>query len=168
MACLSQTYLGASLDCGNSGGIQAIYISSVLNVTVGVPSGSTISGITMQTGKFAKFSTRRGNSDMKITADGDDKAGTKQVTTEVTAQFNHMSPELRLELQKLLNDNVYVIVLDENGKYHFIGYGSYAMVTGGGGTGADMNSANMYNVSIKAITKEVPYFLDATAVSSAI
>ena len=134
MAC-SITLTGASLECGNVGGIKTLYIAPIEDVaSIGVPVAGVIPTITMVSTKtFKKYSFRRGNANYVSNLSKDDKAGTVYVTTDTTVQLNKMTVALRNEMVQLTKGQFYVIVEDENSELWFIGYGSYNSATTGAG-----------------------------------
>lgn len=170
MAC-SITLTGASLECGNVGGIKTLYIAPIEDVaSIGVPVAGVIPTITMVSTKtFKKYSFRRGNANYVSNLSKDDKAGTVYVTTDTTVQLNKMTVALRNEMVQLTKGQFYVIVEDYNGELWFIGYGSYnSATTGVGQTGAEMGEGNFYNLVLQSMTAEYPYSLDPDAYLSAI
>ena len=165
MAC-SITLTGASLECGNVGGIKTLYIAPIEDVaSIGIPVAGVISTLTMVSTKtFKKYSFRRGNANYVSNLSKDDKAGTVYVTTDTTVQLNKMTVALRNEMVQLTKGQFYVIVEDENSELWFIGYGSYnSATTGVGQTGAEMGEGNFYNLVLQSMTAEYPYSLDPDA-----
>lgn len=169
MSC-STTLLGIALDCNNTGGIREVYISPCDDVTSVTLTADKISAIAMADAKkFHKYSFRRGTSAMTKTATRDDAAGTSFVTSEVSMKFARMDSAKRVEMQNLLDGNTYVIVLDNNGEYWFLGYNSYCGATAAGGeSGTAMGDANQYTITLTAETNEFPYTVDKTAITSII
>lgn len=168
MACNNVTLGGISLDCGNVGGLQAVYIApitDVTGVTVSV-TGDTISAIGMASAKkFMKYSFKRGNANFVSTGNKSDAASTYFVETVLTAQFNKMETAKRKDMVALASVNSYIIAQDNNGIYWFIGYGNFGgagNVTGN--SGAQMADANQYTLTITAQTAELPYEVDSAAV----
>lgn len=165
MAC-SITLTGASLECGNVGGIKTLYIAPIEDVaSIGIPVAGVIPTITMVSSKtFKKYSFRRGNANFVSNLTKDEKAGTVYVTTDTTVQLNKMTVALRNEMVQLTKGQFYVIVEDENSELWFIGYGSYnSATTGAGQTGAEMGEGNFYNLVLQSMTAEYPYSLDPDA-----
>ena len=165
MAC-SITLTGASLECGNVGGIKTLYIAPIEDVAfVGNPVAGVIPTITMVSTKtFKKYSFRRGNANIIKNVAKDEKAGTIVITTDVSVQLNRMTVALRNEMVQLTKGQFYVIVEDYNGELWFIGYGSYcSATTGTGQTGAEMSEGNFYSLVLQAMTAEYPYSLDPDA-----
>lgn len=170
MAC-SITLTGASLECGNVGGIKTLYIAPIEDVaSIGNPVAGVISTITMASNKtFKKYSFRRGNANYVSNLSKDEKAGTVYVTTDTTVQLNKMTVALRNEMVQLTKGQFYVIVEDENSELWFIGYGSYnSATTGVGQTGAEMGEGNFYNLVLQSMTAEYPYSLEPDAYLSAL
>ena len=170
MAC-SITLTGASLECGNVGGIKTLYIAPIEDVaSVGVPVAGVIPTITMVSTKtFKKYSFRRGNANYVSNLAKDEKAGTIVVTTDVSLQLNRMTVALRNEMVNLVKGNFYVIVEDYNGAFWFIGYNSYcSATTGTGQTGAEMSEGNFYTLVLQAMTAEYPYDIDTIALTAAL
>lgn len=170
MACTT-TLLGTALDCGNVGGLAAIYIAPVADVaTVSVGADGEVTGITMVSTKtFKTFAFRKGNASFTVSGTRDDKAGTYFASTEVALQMNHMEKSKRTEIVNLATGNVYVIAKDNNGVYWFIGKDSYAAATAAGGqTGAEMGEGNFYNVTLTAQTSEVPNTVLSSIISAII
>ena len=167
MSC-STTLLGIALDCANTGGIKEVYIAPVADVTAVALTSGEITSITMSdTKKFHKYSFRRGTSAMTKTATRDDAAGTSFVTSEVSMRFAKMDQAKRTEMQALLQGNTYVIVLDNNGEYWFLGYNTYCSASSAGGeSGTAMGDANQYTITLSAETAEFPYTVDSTAITS--
>ena len=157
MSCMPFSFTGISLDCGNVGGLKSIYIADVLDVTDITVADGEVTAITMDsTKKFKEFNFRKGNANFSAESTRDDNAGTNFVTTTTTASFNHMETAKRKELQGLSTANTYVIAKDENGKNWFIGYGSYNSGSTSGASGAAMGDANQYEVTLTAMTTELP------------
>lgn len=169
----SITLTGVSLECGNVGGLKELYIAPIEDVSAlgftGTTGGQWLNTITMvSTKKFKKFSFSRGNANFVSTGNRDDAAGTVYNETVVTAQFNKMETAKRTEMVSLSKGNTYVIALDNNGLYWFIGYGSY--VSGGvnAQSGAQFGESNNYVVTLTAQTAELPFEVNPTAISSII
>ena len=73
MACTSVTLNGIALDCGNVGGLKALYIVDVLDVSSVTVTSGAISAITMVSSKkFKKFDFRKGNANFTSTSNRND------------------------------------------------------------------------------------------------
>lgn len=155
--CTPFAFTGIALDCGNVGGLKTIYVADVLDVTDITVTDGEVTAITMEAEKkFKEFNFRKGNANFSAESSRDDQAGTSFVTTTTTASFNHMETAKRKDLQGLAKANTYVIAKDENGKNWFIGYDSYNSGSASGASGAAMGDANQYEVTLTAITTELP------------
>lgn len=167
MACNNVTLNGISLDCGSVGGIQAVYIAPITDVTgVTVSTGDTVSTIGMvATKKFQKYSFKRGNANFVSTGNKSDAASTYFVETVLSMQFNKMETAKRKDMVALANVNSYVIAQDNNGIYWFIGYGNFGGAGNAtGNSGAQMADANQYTLTITAQTASLPYEVESAAV----
>ena len=159
MACSSATLSGIALDCGNVGGIKKVYIANVADVSsIAYDASGEVSALTMATGKtFKSYSFRKGNASFTVTGARDDKNGTYFAKTDINVQFNKMEKSKRTEMVQLVSASAYVIILDNNGIYWFVGKDSYVSVTTGNGqSGATMAEGNFYNVVLSSETAELP------------
>lgn len=159
MACSSATLSGIALDCGNVGGIKKVYIANVADVSsIAYDASGEVSALTMATGKtFKSYSFRKGNASFTVTGARDDKNGTYFAKTDINVQFNKMEKSKRTEMVQLVSASAYVIILDNNGIYWFVGKDSYVSVTTGNGqSGATMAEGNFYNVVLSSETAEIP------------
>ena len=169
MAC-STVLTGIALDCANAGGIKKVYIAPIADVSAVTATAGVISAITMvDTKKFKEYSFRKNTASLTKTATKDDAAGTSFVTSEVALKFAKMDSAKRTEMQALLTGNVYVIVLDNNGKYWFLGYDSYCSASAATGeSGTSLGDANQYTINLSAETVEFPQTVDATIIAALI
>ena len=169
MAC-STVLTGIALDCANAGGIKKVYIAPIGDVSSVTVTAGAVSAITMKdTKKFKEYSFRKNTASLTKTATKDDAAGTSFVTSEVALKFAKMDNAKRTEMQALLTGNVYVIVLDNNGKYWFLGYDSYCSASAATGeSGTSLGDANQYTINLSAETVEFPQTVDDTIIAALI
>lgn len=169
MAC-STVLTGIALDCANAGGIKKVYIAPIADVSAVTVTAGAVSAITMKdTKKFKEYSFRKNTASLTKTATKDDAAGTSFVTSEVALRFAKMDSAKRTEMQALLTGNVYVIVLDNNGKYWFLGYDSYCSASAATGeSGTSLGDANQYTINLSAETVEFPQTVDDTIIAALI
>lgn len=169
MAC-STVLTGIALDCANAGGIKKVYIAPISDVTAVTVTAGAVSAITMSnTKKFKEYSFRKNTASLTKTATKDDAAGTSFVTSEVALRFAKMDNAKRTEMQALLTGNVYVIVLDNNGEYWFLGYDSYCSASAATGeSGTSLGDANQYTINLSAETVEFPQTVDDTIIAALI
>lgn len=169
MAC-STVLTGIALDCANAGGIKKVYIAPIADVSSVTVTAGAVSTITMvDTKKFKEYSFRKNTASLTKTATKDDAAGTSFVTSEVALRFAKMDSAKRTEMQALLTGNVYVIVLDNNGQYWFLGYDSYCSASAATGeSGTSLGDANQYTINLSAETVEFPQTVDNTIIAALI
>jgi hypothetical protein len=159
MACSSATLSGIALDCGNTGGLKKIYIANISDVSsIVVDDSGEITTLAMDAGKtFKSYSFRKGNASFTVTGARDEKNGTYFAKTTINIQFNKMEKTKRAEMVQLVRANAYVIILDNNGTYWFVGKDSYVAATAGNGqSGAGMNEGNFYSLTLESETVELP------------
>lgn len=158
MACNSISLTGITLDCGNVGGLEKLFIAPVESVSaVTVGTDGEISGITMVSGAtFKTYSFRKGNANFAIAQTRDDKAGTVFSETTITFATNYMDKAKRTELNNLSKGNFHVIAKDNNGTYWFLAYNSYAAGSVAGQSGAERGEANSYTLTLVAQTNDLP------------
>lgn len=171
MAC-TQTLAGLTFDCAaNQGGIKEVYIANyddVASVTVTTDKISAISMSASAKFKTYSFKSKEINS-MTSTLNVDDKADVSYVSTELALQFNRMETAKRVEIVALAKAGLAVIVLDNNGKYWYLGYDEPVFASAGdGATGTGRTDANKYGITLKDNSIEFPYEVDGTAVASVI
>lgn len=169
MAC-STVLTGIALDCANAGGIKKVYIAPIEAVASVTVAAGAVSAITMKdTKKFKEYSFRKNTASLTKTATKDDSAGTSFVTSEIALRFAKMDNAKRTEMQALLTGNVYVIVLDNNGEYWFLGYDSYCSASAATGeSGTSLGDANQYTINLSAETVEFPQTVDDTIIAALI
>ena len=170
MPCSSITLTGITLDCGNSGGVSAIYLAptpDVSGITLNATGEVTAIGLT-SANIFKRFSFRKGNADFSFNGSKDVKMGTTSVETTINMQFNKMENVKRNEIAQLLSGVVYGIVKDNNSTYWLIGYeaasSAYLDLTSvDGSTGAEIKDGNMYKLVLTASTSVQPYQITEAA-----
>ena len=169
MAC-STVLTGIALDCANAGGIKKVYIAPIADVSAVTVAAGAVSAITMVAPKkFKEYSFRKNTASLTKTATKDDAAGTSFVTSEVALRFAKMDNAKRTEMQALLTGNVYVIVLDNNGEYWFLGYDSYCSASAATGeSGTSLGDANQYTINLSAETVEFPQTVDDAIIANLI
>ena len=169
MAC-NVTLTGIALDCGtNLSGIKAIYLAndaSVGNVTV---SEGEISAIDASAGTFKKYVPAKNTGSLTKTLTKDESTGVMYYTNEAVAQFNKMETAKRTEIANIDRGQFKAIVLDNNGKYWFLGYNNYVSATAvTGQTGAGLDEGNFYTLTLTDISAELPYEVQSEAITAVI
>ena len=169
MAC-NVTLMGIALDCGtNLSGIKAIYLAndaSVGNVTV---SEEQITAIDASAGTFKKYVPAKNTGSLTKTLTKDESTGVMYYTNEAVAQFNKMETAKRTEIANIDRGQFKAIVLDNNGKYWFLGYNNYVSATAvTGQTGAGLDEGNFYTLTLTDISAELPYEVQSEAITAVI
>lgn len=161
MSC-SQTLSGLTRDCAsNAGGIKAIYIANIDDVT-GVTmdtGGSKINTITMaSSAKFKGYYFKRGQASLTITPqfnEAGDYAGEQAV---VSVNFSKMDTTKRVQMAALSVGELAIMVLDNNGLYWYLGKDHAVLRTGGESTpGQAATDFNHYGMEFTANDNELPF-----------
>ena len=166
MAC-NVTLTGIALDCGtNLSGVKAIYLAndaSVGNVTV---TEGEISAIDASAGTFKKYVPAKNTGSLTKTLTKDESTGVMYYTNEAVAQFNRMETAKRTEIANIDRGQFKAIVLDNNGKYWFLGYNNYVSATAvTGQTGAGIDEGNFYTLTLTDISAELPYEVQSEVIA---
>lgn len=165
MAC-NVTLTGIALDCGtNLSGIKAIYLAndaSVGDPAIGDPgvtvTDGEITAIDASAGTFKKYVPAKNTGSLTKTLTKDESTGVMYYTNEAVAQFNKMETAKRTEIANIDRGQFKAIVLDNNGKYWFLGKDNYVSATAvTGQTGAGLDEGNFYTLTLTDISAELPY-----------
>ena len=168
MACSSIVLAGINTVCkDNMGGIKEVYIVKKDSITEVALTENQISAITMaESAKWSTYKFRKGTSQFTSTMTTDDAAGTMSFETVLALQFSKQDTAKRLEIMALCMDEVAVIVLDNNGKYWFLGYDNPVTATAATGqSGTAFGDFGGYNVELTDNSKELPYEVTAEAIA---
>ncbi len=168
MACSSIALAGINTGCkDNMGGIKEVYIVKKDSITQVALTENQISAITMaDTAKWSTYKFRKGTSQFTSTMTTDDAAGTMSFETVLALQFSKQDTAKRLEIMALCMDEVAVIVLDNNGKYWFLGYDNPVTATAATGqSGTAFGDFGGYNVELTDNSKELPFEVTAEAIA---
>ena len=168
MACSSITLAGINTGCkDNMGGIKEVYIVKKDSITEVALTENQISAITMaESAKWSTYKFRKGTSQFTSTMTTDDAAGTMSFETVLALQFSKQDTAKRLEIMALCMDEVAVIVLDNNGKYWYLGYDNPVTATAATGqSGTAFGDFGGYNVELTDNSKELPFEVTAEAIA---
>lgn len=171
MACNSYSMKGIGLGCkDHTGGIKEVYLideSNIESVTLD-PEKSMIQSISVTSSeKFKTYRFRKGTSNMTSTASSSEENGTFSVQTNIALKFNKMDTAKRMEVMAMCLGSVKGIVKDNNNKYWFVGYDAPISATAATGeTGTAYADFGGYNVTLTDDSKEFPYELSASCISS--
>lgn len=167
MSC-NVTLTGIALDCGtNLSGIKAIYLANDASVGAVTVSDNEISAIDASAGTFKKYVPAKNTGSLTKTLTKDESTGVMYYTNEAVAQFNKMETAKRTEIANIDRGQFKAIVLDNNGKYWFLGKDNYVSATAvTGQTGAGLDEGNFYTLTLTDISAELPYEVDPTAIAA--
>lgn len=169
MSC-NVTLTGIALDCGtNLSGIKAIYLANDASVGGVTVSEGEISAIDASAGTFKKYVPAKNTGSLTKTLTKDESTGVMYYTNEAVAQFNKMETAKRTEIANIDRGQFKAIVLDNNGKYWFLGYNNYVSATAvTGQTGAGLDEGNFYTLTLTDISAELPYEVQSEAITAVI
>ena len=173
MSC-TQTISGLGVDCSkNLGGLKKIYIGPYDNAKAIVITSGAISSYTAGGGasNYMSFNFRPGAASMTSTSTIDAVSGTTMVSTQVVMNFGKMEATKRTEIQALLQGQVQVIAVDNNGIAWLLGGERPVLAVGSqnGQTGAALTDANQYSITLQNDEGILPYpFSDATVYAGVI
>lgn len=169
---------GLLRDCEpNMGGIAKIFFI-VHDFVVGKPTvtNEKITAITTKVKtpgetpvyeKFKEFFVNPESSSLTSTLNADRPNGILNYLNELAAQFNRMDTVKRIEATALAVNGVAAIVLDNNGKYWYLGYDQPAYASAGDGqTGQARTDANKYGITIQDFSLALPYEVDPTIIAN--
>lgn len=166
MSCL-MSLTGIPYACEvNLSGIKNLWLAdwNEIEVTADASTGtiSTVTGLDA----FHKYVFAKNTGSLTKTMTKDDSKGTRYFLNEVTANFNRMDNAKRKELNALAAGQIAAIVEDMNGIYWYLGKDNYATATAvTGQTGAATDDGNFYVLTIQDMSGELPYSIDASALS---
>ena len=169
MSC-TVTLMGIPIDCGtNLSGIKAIYLANDASVGTPTVTDGEISAIDASAGTFKKYVPAKNTGSLTKTLTKDESTGVMYYTNEAVAQFNKMETAKRTELANIGMGQFKAIVLDNNGKYWFLGKDNYVSASAvTGQTGAGLDDGNFYTLTLTDISRELPYEVDPTAIAAVV
>ena len=163
--CNSHTLAGVSTDCNtNLGGLKKVYITHYAD-NLFTMSGETIVGFATGT-TWYEYNFRNETASFTSTLNKASN-GSSYVTTEINLIMPRMDAAKRAEMNALALDDLAVIALDNNGKYH--GFGRWLPVTataGTGETGTAFGDANQYTMTLTAADQDFAPFLSDEAIAA--
>lgn len=165
---------------GNQGGIKTtVWVGELTDITITdtyhdaqtkdyITAISVAKATGVTTAAVTKFEFRKQISGLTSEMTIDDPNGVFFVTSNLDLVFAKQETEKRLAMMSLfLNGNMFAIVEDQNGNYHFLGHDNPVTATAGGAqTGVASTDANQYNVTLTDISSELPFIWDATTGAS--
>ncbi len=161
MACaLSQGYV---LDCrDNAGGAKEFKIIEVENVDAITVVAGVVTAIDNVTAKrWWLYKPARDTLFGKATPTVNVQNGTVFYAQEVSMALNKMQTNLHQELQKVIQNIVYIGLTDANGKHWLYGYVNGMDASGGEvGTGTAMGDRNGYQINFTGQETMLPLEID--------
>lgn len=173
MAC-TQTINGLARDCSqNLGGLKKVYIGpydpdKTVSYTSGAISSYTAGGSAQ---KYKAFNFRAGAASFTSTSQIDAASGVSMVQTQLVMNFGKMDATKRAEIQALIQGEVQVIAVDNNGESWLLGHDVPVVAVGAQNaqSGAQMTEANQYSITLQDSARQLPYpFTDATVYSAVV
>lgn len=157
----------------NLAGIKKVYIANYENVSAQptmVESAYTITAISMSgDSKFYAYNFAKQTGSLTSTLTKDETNGTKYFTNAISLQFNKMEAKKHLEISALCADPTAVIVLDNNGKYWYVGYDSYVSATESTTqSGQSFDDLNGYQITLQSQSAYLPFEIVDTSILSGI
>lgn len=149
---------GYALDCRDSvGGIKALYINGLENVTAYTTASGTVSGLT-KSAVFYKYELEDETSNAEFTGTGNRQNGTYFCAQKVMAVFLKQQYATRDLLRTLAKKRLVIVVEDNNGKLWVYGKDTGLMVTTNTGVlGTAKGDKNGYDITFEGNEKEEPY-----------
>lgn len=145
----------------NLAGIKKAYIANFENVSAVTAdlTGYTISSIVMSgSTKFYAYNFAKQTGSLTSTLTKDEANGVRYYLNEAAFQFNKMEAKKHLEMSALGADPTAVIILDNNGKYWFLGYDSYCSATDQvSQTGVSFDELNGYTLTLQQQSAYLPF-----------
>lgn len=145
----------------NLAGIRKAYIANYENVSaVSVDTSAyTVTSISMATGgKFYAYNFAKQTGSLTSTLTKAEENGTRYYLNQAGLQFNKMEARKHLEMSALCADPTAVIILDNNGKYWYLGYDSYVSATEGTvQSGQSFDDMNGYTLTLQAQSAYLPF-----------
>ena len=156
----------------NLAGVKEVYLTDdfehlvVSAVTTGL-SGMTITAISGAT--FYGYQMEKQQGYYTSTPTFNDNGRLQYYTNSVRIAFDRLDAEKHLEFVALTHNPTKAIVLDNNGKYHFIGFDSYMTPESGlAQTGQSYGDNNGYEVILSAQSAYPSFLIDKELAKSVI
>ena len=173
MSCV-QSINGLARDCqSNMGGLKKVYIAPFDEGRTVTVTSDEIATYSAGGGaaNYKAFNFRPGAASMTSTSTIDPVSGTAMVQTQLVMNFGRMEAAKRTEIQALLQGEVQVIAIDNNGEAWFLSYDNPVVAVGSQNaqTGAAKTEANQYSITLQDESAALPYpFADATVYAGVI
>jgi hypothetical protein len=167
MACaLTQSF---PLGCRDSvGGIKTLYITEQANLASITTSGSTVTAITLNSGKvFWTYSLRKATSEFTEAITTSEANGSVYYKDDIKAVLYKLDANKQAELANLAQNLLLVIVLDNNGSYWLTGLVNGAQLqTSQAKTGKAFGDLNGYDLSLEAEEPQPAYNVPSNLIAA--
>ena len=172
MSC-TQTINGLARSCDlNTGGLKKVYIGpwdegKTVTVTSGAISTYTA---TASFANYKAFNFRPGAASFTSTSTIDATSGTFSVQTQLVMNFGKMDATKRTEIMALLQGQVQVIAVDNNGVAWLLGNESPVLAVGSQNaqSGAAKTEANQYSITLQDESQGLPLPFTSSSVYSSV
>lgn len=176
MACNNYTFNGIAVQCKDSiGGVVKVWVSRSddAKITINTSNVADVTyvssaSVSSLSDAFKVFNLRKNSASMVSTLNVSENAG-NSFSTEVNMSFLKMETAKRLEMMGLFMNETRVIVKDRNGKYWALGADAGVEASAGTGeTGTAATDGNLYSVTLKDDSVELPAEITDTTVIAAL
>lgn len=162
------TQIDAALCEGNAGGLKELYIGTRDVIAEPTETTMEVNGVqgkavslsagTQGTTKFVEYGFRKGAASFTSTLNTDVDNATSYWTTELTAQFKRTEAVKRQAIMALVQNDVYVVAVDNNGVAWLLGKDNAVVANSGSHqTGAQRADANQYEIVLTDESNEAPF-----------
>jgi len=161
---------GISVGCDkNMGGVFAIYIADLANVSSLTASGGTISGVTMATGSFHSFEFNKNSASYEENELINNENGSAYVEQKVMLTIPRRDVAKRNVIKMLALRKVAIIVKDGNGLYWYLGEDNGMLLSEHtGGSGAAREEGSKYILTFTGEELELSQLVTEAAVLAVI
>lgn len=171
MACNDPKYTLTQIDAalceGNAGGLKELYIGTRDVIAEPTETTMEVNGVQgkavslaagTQGTKFVEYGFRKGAASFTSTLNTDVDNATSYWTTELTAQFKRTEAVKRQAIMALVQNDVYVVAVDNNGVAWLLGKDNAVVANSGSHqTGAQRADANQYEIVLTDESNEAPF-----------
>lgn len=156
---------GIANECRtNKGGIKNIYITNINPKPV--VTENKITGFA-RFPQWYKYNVKKNTANYNSTLNVDLANSINYVETVINAQFNHMETVKKIELEALINSDLYLIIEDANGSFWYFGYNEPVYATSATGqTGTNRTDGNNYTIALTDVSKTWPYEIDKSIMAN--
>lgn len=163
------TLNGIELGCKDSvGGVKRVYILSKDNLLTApiFDTDGKINTLVYDKYDLYEYDFRKQTGMLTSTESQTEANDTHFYTTDLALKFNKLEADKALEIHELAKGELIIVVLDNNGKYWYLGLDNGVTVSASVGmTGTNYGDRNGYEITFQDISKELPSETFETVVS---